>query len=168
MKSAFESVKHPFPPVYDKSSVVLILGSLPSVGSRAAGFYYMHPRNRFWSVLSAILKENFLVMGKEEKTAALKKHGVALYDVVYSCEIHGSSDASIRKVVYIDLDAILRESKVKAIFLNGKKAYDLFVRAFPRLKDIAVLLPSTSPANAKTSLDELTLIWGKAILPFLQ
>ena len=168
MKSASETVNNPFPPVCDEHSVVLILGSLPSVDSRAAGFYYMNPRNRFWKVMSALLKEDFIGMGKEEKTAALKSRGVALYDVVLSCEIHRSADASIKNVVYADVDSILERGKVKAIFLNGKKAYELFVRAFPQHKDIATCLPSTSPANASSSLDALVAEWGNALLPFLK
>ena len=90
---------NPFPPVFDDKARLLILGSLPSEASRAAGFYYMNPRNRFWQVMSALLGEDFTAMEKEDKIAALKKHGIALSDVIDSCTIHRSSDASIKEVV---------------------------------------------------------------------
>lgn len=158
---------NPFPPVYDKQSRILILGSLPSEASRAAGFYYMNPRNRFWKMLSSLLDEDFTSLSAEGKTAALLRHNVALSDVILSCEIHRSADASIKDVVCTDVKALVSDG-VKRIFLNGQKAYDLFLKHFPQYKEIAVPLPSTSPANAKTSLDELIKIWGNAILPHLQ
>ena len=160
-------VKNEFPPVYDGHSKVLILGSLPSVASRATGFYYMNPRNRFWQMLSALLKEDFVSMSKEEKCAALLRHGIALSDVILSCEIHRSADASIEKVEYTDVAAILSHSEVKHVFLNGQKAYDLFSRRFPEYSAIATRLPSTSPANAKSSISLLVEKWGEAILPYL-
>ena len=158
---------NPFPPVYDKQSRILILGSLPSEASRAAGFYYMNPRNRFWKMLSSLLDEDFTSLSAEGKTAALLRHNVALSDVILSCEIHRSADASIKDVVCTDVKALVSDG-VKRIFLNGQKAYALFLKHFPQYKEIAVPLPSTSPANAKTSLDELIKIWGNAILPHLQ
>ncbi len=161
-------IYNPFPPVNDGNARILILGSLPSEASRAAGFYYMNPRNRFWTVLSALLDEDFAGMPIDEKRAALSKHGVALSDVVLSCEIHRSSDASIKNPECTDVPALVGDSKIKRIFLNGQKAYALFLKFFPSYKEMATLLPSTSPANAKTPLAELTRIWGKAILPFLQ
>ena len=159
---------NPFPPVNDGNARILILGSLPSEASRAAGFYYMNPRNRFWTVLSTLLDEDFAAMSADEKRRALSKHGVALSDVVLSCEIHRSADASIKNPQCTDVPALVRGSHVKRIFLNGQKAYALFLKYFPDFKEMATLLPSTSPANAKTSLAELTRIWGEAILPFLQ
>lgn len=162
-----EVVKNEFPPVFDGNSKILILGSLPSVASRAAGFYYMNPRNRFWQMMSRLLNEDFSEMTREEKIYALLLHGVALSDVILSCEIHRSADASIKNVTYTDLPDILKRTEIKHIFLNGQKAYDLFSRRYPAYIEIASRLPSTSPANAKSSLDHLVKIWGKAILPFL-
>ena len=158
-----ETVRHPFPPLFDASSRVLILGSLPSVASRQAYFYYMHPRNRFWAVMSALLGTDLVSATIEEKKRILLSHGIALHDVVSSCRIVGSGDASIRDVVYTDVPAILARSEIKAIFLNGTKAYSLFLRGFPQYSDMAFLLPSTSPANAARSLAELTEEWGKAL-----
>lgn len=160
-------ISNPFPPVYDKQSRILILGSLPSEASRAAGFYYMNPRNRFWKMLSSLLDEDFTILSAEEKTAALLRHNVALSDVILSCTIHRSADASIKDVVCTDVAALVSDG-VKKIFLNGQKAYSLFLKHFPQYKEIAVPLSSTSPANAKLSLEALTKIWGDAILPYLQ
>ena len=163
MKRAVEkTVRHTFPPIYDEHSRILILGSLPSVASREADFYYMHPQNRFWRVISALLGEDLTLLSPQEKTAALLKSGVALYDVVLSCRITGSGDASIKNVEYADIPAILEKSNVQKILLNGQKAYALFKKGFPSLAEKAVLLPSTSPANAKCSLEELTKTWEEA------
>ena len=165
MKKAIEEwVTHPFPPIFDENSRVLILGSLPSVASREANFYYMHPQNRFWRVMSSLFKENFLTMTAEEKRETLLHYGVALYDVVFSCLITGSGDASIKSVKYADIPTILQNSNVQKIFLNGGKAFALFKKGFPEYAEKAVLLPSTSPANAKCSLEMLTETWRKAIL----
>ena len=161
-------VRNEFPPVFDLRSKVLILGSLPSVASRAVGFYYMNPRNRFWQMLSSLLSVDFIELPREGKIAALLEHGVALSDVILACEIYRSADASIENVEYTDVPAILQKSDIKAIFLNGQKAYDLFLRRYPEYATIATRLPSTSPANAKSSLPSLIKAWGDAILPFLQ
>ena len=160
-------VRNDFPAVYDANSRILILGSLPSEASRAAGFYYMNPRNRFWMVLSMLLGEDYVRMSAEGKSLSLRAHGIALSDVILSCEIHRSADASIEKVTPTDVHAILHNSQVKRIFLNGGKAYTLFKRYFSDLVEMAIPLPSTSPANARTSLSDLVNAWGEAILPFL-
>ena len=154
---------NPFPPVFDSQSRVLILGSLPSEASRAAGFYYMNPRNRFWQVMSALFGEEFTGMTTEHKKEALMRHNVALSDVVLSCEIHRSDDASIREVECTDVAGILSHSKVQKILLNGGKAYALFLKHFPEYAALARPLPSTSPANAKFSLSDLVAIWRREI-----
>ena len=160
-------ITHPFPPVCDKNSRILILGSLPSEASRAAGFYYMHPRNRFWQTMSVLLKEDLTSLSAEQKATALLKHNVAISDVILSCEIHRSADASIKNAVCTDVDSLV-SAGVQHVFLNGQKAYSLFLKHFPQYASIASCLPSTSPANAKFSLADLTKIWGEAILPYLQ
>lgn len=154
---------HPFSPVYNQYSHILILGSLPSVVSVERGFYYMHPQNRFWKVLSRIYKEDAYSMNIQEKTNFILKHRLALYDVVASCDIKNSSDASIENVVCTDLEEILKSSEIHRILLNGNKAYTLFCKAYPNLKDMAIPLPSTSSANARVSLDELSRIWEDAL-----
>ncbi|MDE5856465.1 MAG: DNA-deoxyinosine glycosylase [Anaeroplasmataceae bacterium] len=154
---------HPFSPVYNQYSHILILGSLPSVVSVERGFYYMHPQNRFWKVLSRIYEEDAYSMNIEDKTNFILKHHLALYDVVASCDIKNSSDASIENVVCTDLEEILKNSDIHRILLNGNKAYTLFCKAYPHLKDMAISMPSTSSANAKVSLDELSRVWEEAL-----
>ncbi|MBQ4575241.1 MAG: DNA-deoxyinosine glycosylase [Clostridia bacterium] len=157
-----EQLTHTFAPVYNRDSRVLILGSFPSVKSREQGFYYGHPQNRFWRVLSAITGEP-LPDGIEDKRALLLKHHIALWDVCASCEIEGSSDASIRGVIPNDIATILAGTKIKRILLNGKTAAKLFERLIrPSLafEGGVVPLPSTSPANAGMKLDALIEAWG--------
>ena len=158
-----EHQEHTIPPVFDENSRILILGSFPSVKSRETGFFYGHPRNRFWKVLSA-------VFGCEtpetvpEKKEFLLDNGVAVWDVIDSCEIHGSSDSSIRDAVPSNIPMILEKSDIKCIFLNGKTAEKYYNRYLKKKTDCpAVTLPSTSPANAAWSLERLTDEWKKAI-----
>lgn len=153
-------IKHPIEPVYNESSKILILGSFPSVKSREEGFFYGHPQNRFWRVVSALLGENF-PMTVEEKRAILFKYKIAVWDVIASCEIEGSADSTIKSVTPNDLTVILAESDIKAIFVNGKTAEKYYNKYI--LKTInrsAILLPSTSAANASFSLEKLTREWS--------
>ncbi|MDE6656891.1 MAG: DNA-deoxyinosine glycosylase [Anaeroplasmataceae bacterium] len=156
--------QHPFEPIYNDSSHILILGSLPSLVSVERGFYYMHPQNRFWKILSKIYKEDAYLMSIEEKKAFVLRNHLALYDVVASCDIKNSSDASIENVVCTDIREILNHTSIQKILLNGNKAYTLFIKAYPELKDKALALPSTSSANARMSLEELTRVWEEALL----
>ena len=158
---------HPFPPVYDERSKILILGSFPSVKSREQAFFYGHPQNRFWRVLAAVLGE--AAPGSvAEKTDLLLRRGVALWDVVGRCAIAGSADASIGDVTANDLSPILREADIRAIFCNGAAAYTYYEKLCRApLGRGAVKLPSTSPANARWSLARLVETWGAAILPYL-
>ena len=150
---------HPISPVFDKDSKVLILGSFPSVKSREEGFFYGHPQNRFWKVTSRVFGEELPVTIDEKKAFLIRNH-IAVWDVIGSCEIEGSSDSSIRNVTVNDLSVILGTADIRAIFLNGKKAEQYYLKyLFPVLKRDAVCLPSTSPANAAWSLDKLTDAW---------
>ena len=148
-------VKHTLEMVHDKDSEILILGSFPSVKSREYNFYYMHPQNRFWKMLEGVYLDNFTSSSIETKKMLLKKHHLSLYDVVEECTITGSSDASLKVVKYSDIDYFINSSKINKIILNGKLSYNHFIKKYPHYKDIAYYLPSTSPANARTSLDEL-------------
>lgn len=160
------NVIHPFDPIADEDSRVLILGSFPSVQSVKTGFYYGHPQNRFWKVLSAIFDDP-LPQTNAEKKAFLKAHHLALWDVLASCEIIGSSDASIKNPVPNDLSALIQNSKITTILINGKSAMTIFTR-FIQVKDILVItLPSTSAANAAVSLEELIRFWSDALRPWL-
>ena len=158
---------HPFPPVYDARSKILILGSFPSVKSREQAFFYGHPQNRFWPVLAAVLGED-TPGSVTEKTELLLRRGVALWDVVGRCAIAGSADASINDVTANDLSPILREADVRAIFCNGGTAYAYYEKLCRApLGRGAVKLPSTSPANARWTFTRLVEAWGAAILPHL-
>lgn len=158
---------HNIPPVYDKNSRILILGSFPSVKSREAKFFYGHPQNRFWKVMSAVLGCDCPVT-TEEKKAMLLSHNIAVWDVIGSCEITGSSDASIRSVVPNDIAALVKETSIIAIFANGAASYNMYKRYCRDAVGLeAVKLPSTSPANASYSLERLTDEWSSQLLSVL-
>ena len=152
-------ILHPIPPVFDENSKVLILGSFPSVRSREEGFFYGHPQNRFWKVTSSVFGEN-TPSGTEEKKEFLLRNHIALWDVIGSCEINGSSDSSIRNATVNDVSLILNTAKIRSVYLNGRKAYQLYQKfMFPLTGREGICLPSTSPANAAWSTDKLTEAW---------
>ena len=154
---------HEIDPVYDENSKILILGSFPSVASREVKFFYGHPRNRFWKVLSALYGEKEPETIDEKKRFLLRNH-VAVWDVIASCEIEGSSDSSIRNIEVNDLGEILKGTKVDRIFTNGSTAYKLYRKYLEQSTGLeAIPLPSTSPANASCSLERLIEEW-KVIL----
>ena len=156
-------ITHPFPPFYRADSHILILGSFPSVKSREQMFFYGHPQNRFWRVLAAVFSDA-VPTTISEKRAFLEKHRVALWDSIGRCTIEGSSDSSIRDVVPNDLSVILDAAPIAAIFCNGKSSFDCYCRyILPRLYREAILLPSTSPANAAWSLDRLVAAWSRIL-----
>lgn len=162
-----ETQVHNIPPLYDAASRVLILGSFPSVKSREAAFFYAHPQNRFWPVLAAVLGEEVPTTVKEKKAMALR-HGVAMWDTVGSCEIVGSSDASITNVVPNDLSVILNAADIRTIFCNGGTSYACYKKYCRKnLGRGAVQLPSTSPANARWTEEKLVEAWGAALKPYL-
>ena len=159
----YEHIVHSFEPVYDKVSEILILGTLPSVKSRENNFYYGHKQNRFWKVLATLLKEP-VPDTIEEKKAMLLAHRIALWDVIQSCDIKGSSDSSIKNVQPTDIGMILEKTNITRIYANGNKAGQLYKRyQFPVTGIEATVLPSTSPANATWSLARLCEAW-KTIL----
>ena len=155
----YQNISHGFGPVYNRESRILILGSFPSVKSREQAFFYGHPQNRFWKVLAAVLKEDEPET-VEEKKEMLLEHRIAVWDVIQSCEIEGSSDASIRDVIPNDLSEILKTADIQAIYTNGGKAYELYQKYIYPVDGIeAHKLPSTSPANAGYSLERLQEAW---------
>ena len=160
MTSDYQHVEHTFSPVYDSNSQILILGSFPSVKSRDQNFYYGHPQNRFWKVLAKLTDEP-LPGSIKEKKAMLLKHQIAVWDVIASCDIIGSSDSSIKNVVPSEIPKLLKESKISKIYANGDKAYRLYKKYCEEVTGIeAVKLPSTSPANAAFTLERLVEVWG--------
>lgn len=155
----YEHIVHSFEPVYDKASEILILGTLPSVKSRENNFYYGHKQNRFWKVLATLLKEP-VPDTIEEKKAMLLARRIALWDVIQSCDIKGSSDSSIKNVQPTDIGMILEKTNITRIYANGNKAGQLYKRyQFPVTGIEAMVLPSTSPANAAWSLERLCKAW---------
>lgn len=156
----YQKVTHTFEPIYNEKSKILILGSLPSVKSREEGFYYGHPRNRFWKVISGLLKVKEPVTIEEKKNMLLD-HDIALWDVIASCEIKGSSDSSIKNVVPADILGLLRKTSIKQIYVNGKTAGTLYKKyAEPLTMLPCIVLPSTSPANAAYTLERLLEAWS--------
>ena len=154
-----EKVKHEIPPVYDENSKILILGSFPSVKSRENQFFYHHPQNRFWKTLAAVVGCDTPI-SIEEKKKFLLDNNIAVWDVIASCEIEGSSDSSIKNVVVNDFNSIIYKSNIKQIFCNGGKSYDLYRKYCEKSTSMkAIKLPSTSPANARFSLDKLIAEW---------
>lgn len=184
VEQSAQYIVHPFVPFYDENSSVLIVGSFPSVASRAEGFYYGNVHNRFWKVLEAIFEEDCRatveqsrnqhcdvyvanmcnngtkIMTISEKKTFLVRHKIAIYDAICECTISGSSDSSIRDVVPSDIESIVKNSKVKKIFANGKTAAKFFEKyQKDELCKMLEVLPSTSPANASFSLEKLVEAW---------
>lgn len=154
---------HEFGPVYDEESEILILGSFPSVKSREMNFYYGHPQNRFWKLLAA-LYETKEPGSIPEKKAFLIRRRIAVWDVIESCDITGSSDSSIRNVKVNDIGRILGEAKIRTIYANGKKAGQLYQKYVePKTKRSIVGLPSTSPANAAFGMERLMESWKRIL-----
>lgn len=158
-----EHIVHPIPPFYDQGSRILILGSFPSVKSREQMFFYGHPQNRFWKVTAAVFGDKTPETVPEKKDF-LKRHHIALWDVIASCDIKGSSDSSIENVIVNDISKILKATDIHSIFVNGRTAekhYRKYIEPKTGIK--AICLPSTSPANAAWGEGQLVLAWSKAI-----
>ena len=152
-------INHPFPPLYDKNSKILILGSFPSVKSREQSFFYGHPQNRFWVVASSVFGCKTPVTIPEKREFLLSNR-IALWDVIASCDIIGSSDSSISNVTANDLSEILDKADIHQIFVNGKTAEKFYNKyTLPQTNRGAICLPSTSPANAAWSVDKLIEAW---------
>lgn len=158
-----ENIKHCFEPIFDENSRVLILGTMPSPASRANGFYYSHPQNRFWKVLGVLFREE-PPKTVQEKKEFLLRNKIAVWDVLESCDIIGASDASIKNAVPNDIGIILKTAKIEKIIANGSKAYTLYNKFQEPICGIKALpLPSTSPANAKAKLEQLVEEYGKVM-----
>ncbi|SKB46281.1 G/U mismatch-specific uracil-DNA glycosylase [Acetoanaerobium noterae] len=154
---------HEFPPVFDENSEILILGSFPSVKSRQESFFYANPQNRFWKLMAQLLNES-TPKDTKDKIVMLKKHKIALWDVIESCDIVGSSDSSISNVVPVDISQILSRANIIKVYANGGKAFELYNKyLYPKTQLEITKLPSTSPANAGYSFDKLLSEWKKIL-----
>ena len=155
-----EQIQHPFGPLFSEQSRVLILGSFPSVKSREQNFFYGHPQNRFWKVIAAVTGQP-VPKTIDEKRQLILTQRLALWDSIASCEITGSSDASIRNVQVNDLSIILDQCDIRQIFCNGKKSHELYHKYIEKETGRpAACLPSPSPANAQWSLEKLIEAWS--------
>ena len=175
----YQHIEHGFEPVFDEHSCVLVLGSFPSVLSRANAFYYGNPQNRFWRVMAACLgvpvppnEGDSLANGEPAtldasiaaKRAMLLNGGVALWDVIESCDIKGSSDASIKNVVPAQAARITGTAPIEQVICNGGTAGRLYKRYLQERTGLpAIVLPSTSPANAAWRLERLVERWREAV-----
>ncbi|MFR6514401.1 G/U mismatch-specific DNA glycosylase [uncultured Clostridium sp.] len=158
-EQTYTHVSHDFEPVFDENSKVLILGTFPSVKSRENQFYYGHPQNRFWKVIAG-LTESKVPQTIEEKKKLLLEHGIAIWDVIESCDIIGSSDSSIKNVVPADIERVVANSKIQNIYANGGTAKKLYEKYSQKKTGREIIgLPSTSPANAAYSLERLLECW---------
>ncbi len=154
---------HPIEPVFNSDAEILILGSFPSVKSREQGFFYGHRQNRFWKVIAYLCGRDE-PQSIDEKKKLLQSNGIAVWDVIHSCDIKGSSDSSITNVTVNDISKILNAADIRGIFANGARAYDLYMKyIFPENRVRAVKLPSTSPANASWSQDALIEKWSEEL-----
>lgn len=154
-----ERIDFSFEPFIHRDSEILILGSFPSPKSREVNFFYGHPQNRFWKVLPIIFGEEPLIEISEKKDF-LKRNKIALTDAALSVSIEGASDASMRDIIPNDIPKILEETNIKRVYCNGKKSHDITTK----MGVDAIYLPSTSPANARYSLERLIEIWREEIL----
>ena len=153
-------IVHPIAPVFDENSRVLILGSFPSAKSREEMFFYGHPQNRFWRVTAAVFAED-VPKTVAEKQKFLLSRGIALWDVLASCDIEGSADSTIKNAVPNDLSHIFAAAKIEKIFVNGKTAEKYYNKYMKKPLGIsAVCLPSTSPANAAWGVEKLVRAWS--------
>lgn len=156
----YEHHGQPFSPVWSQDAEILILGTFPSVKSRENNFYYGHPQNRFWKVLAGLYDETVPSSVEEKKSLLLRRH-IAIWDVIESCDIIGSSDSSIKNVVPADIAGLIRGTRIERVYVNGTLAKNLYDRFILETTGIdAVKLPSTSPANARFSLEQLIESWS--------
>lgn len=149
MKASAKKVIHPLDAIYDEHSRVLILGSFPSVISRQNKMYYANKTNRFWAVMEALFNVEIT-----DHALFCHQHHIAVWDVIHSCTIEGSSDSSIKNVKTNDIAGLVHKSNIQLIVTTGKKAAVLY-NQYIHLDIPHISLPSTSAANAKMRLEQL-------------
>lgn len=167
MEKEYLHIARGFGPVYDRNSKILILGSFPSVKSREINFYYGHPQNRFWPLVSGLL-ECPVPPDIDAKKQLLLENRIALWDSIEECDICGSSDSSIRNAVPVDIMEVLNAAEIRCIFANGAASAKVYSKYLKKITGMEIVpLPSTSPANAAWNMDRLHEEW-KQILRYLE
>ena len=168
MEKGYQHIARGFGPVYDRNSKILILGSFPSVKSREVNFYYGHPQNRFWPLVSGLLGCPVPPPDIEAKKQLLLENRIALWDSIEECDIYGSSDSSIRNAVPVDIMKVLNAAEIRCIFANGAASAKVYSKYLKKITGMEIVsLPSTSPANAAWNMDRLREEW-KQILRYLE
>ncbi|MDR2099329.1 MAG: DNA-deoxyinosine glycosylase [Campylobacteraceae bacterium] len=163
-----EILTHPWGCVHDEHSRILILGSFPSPKSRQNGFYYGHTQNLFWRMLALVLNKPEPSADRVSKTAFLLQNQIALWDVLYSCEISGADDNTITNPIANDFSTLFKKATIKAVFTTGKKATALFKKLCSEIYGFEPFyLPSTSPANRAMQKSEEFLTQWRKINEFL-
>ena len=153
---------HAFPPLYNGQPKVLILGTFPSPISREKGEYYGNPQNQFWKILFGAFHLPFENPSYNEKRNALFQNGIALWDVITSCESDNALDTSIRDPVYnMELPSFIAANQIPAVLFNGGNAYKFYKRGIGKIE--GKILPSTSPANARLSYAGKLQLWAEAL-----
>lgn len=159
-----EHIVHPWGPIVSSQSRILILGSFPSVKSREVSFFYGHPQNRFWPMLARVYGEN-RPETIEEKTSLVLRHGLALWDAIGECDIIGSSDASVRNARPVDIRQVTQTAQIERVLCNGALSGKLYAKYLQPLVGIpALVMPSTSPANAAWQMDRLVAEWASGLI----
>lgn len=161
------SVCSGFAPIEPESAHLLILGTMPSVESLNQAFYYAHPRNAFWPIMASLLDQPLETV--EQKTQALQQAGILLWDVLAACQREGSLDSAIQSPQANDFTWIFKKHPhLKTVVFNGKSAEALFKRHVLKQQELPndltyLSLPSTSPANARLSLQDKCLLWQEKL-----
>ena len=159
MAETYLGIEHPFAPVWNGESRALVLRTFPSVKSRENAFYYGHPQNRFWCVLAALFGEG-VPATIDTKIELLHRRHIALWDVVAACDITGSADSALLPHAFNDIASLVRDTQIQSVFANGQTAGNLYRKQAEPLTGLpALILPSTSPANAAWSLERLIVAW---------
>jgi TDG/mug DNA glycosylase family protein len=149
------------PPILDRDTRILVLGSFPGEKSLAAKQYYAHPRNQFWPLMSAVLADDLVALPYPKRLARLQSHGIGLWDVIAACERQGSLDTAIRNATANDFAALKdRCPKLFRVCFNGKTSGKM-KPAFADAGFETLVLPSSSPANAQYSFAQKLVLWQK-------
>ncbi len=157
-----EAITHPFSPIVFKDTKTLILGSFPSIKSIENNFYYTHPQNQFWKILSSITA--YPINNRDQKIWLLKEAKLGLWDMISSCSRENSADCSIEDEEVNDIAALLeRYPSIETIAFTGRKSQVLFNLHFGYLDINTYYLPSPSSAYAKLSVEQKIIAYKETL-----